>query len=133
MFQEVRPEDIPEVWSLLEPGLLQIKKRCDAPWVPQQVRAHLLEGRASVFICPVGFVILERCKEPMTSDPYLNVWLMWFQPGEGMKRRDEIVAFLDAMKKHAKCLWWQFGSPREEWAEVIKPFCEKTLIIWRRK
>lgn len=133
MFQEVLPEDIPEVWGLLEPGLSEIKRRCEAPWVPAQVRTHLIEGRATAFLSSFGFLILERCKEPLTADPYLNVWLMWSRPREAFRRREEIVLFLDGMKKRAKCLYWQFGSPREEWAEVIKPYCDKVLTIWRRK
>lgn len=133
MFRPVAPEELIDLWPQVSPGLSQIKRRCNASWTVEQIRAHLLQGRASLYLSDVGFVILEKCSEPMTFEPYLNVWLMFFKPKEGMKRRDEIVKWLDGAQRYARCAWWQFGSPRDEWASTIAPYCEKVMTIWRRR
>lgn len=122
-----------EVWPRTEPGLSVIKRRCNAPWTIEQIRGRLLNGGASLYAHESGFIVIEKCFEPWTGEPYINAWLMWFKSGEAMKRADELVAWLDGAVEFFKCAWWQFGSPRDEWAEVIKPYCEKTLTIWRRR
>lgn len=132
MFRPVAVEEIPDLWRYVEHGLIRIRRRCKAPWHESQIKAHLLQGRASLFIRQEGFVVLERCVEPITFEPYLNVWFMYFAPGKAYPMREELVKWLDGMKKQAKCCWWQFASPREEWAEVIKPYCEKVMTTWRR-
>lgn len=92
-----------------------------------------MEGAATLFLRPEGFVIVERCKEAITLEPYVNVWLMYFKPGEAMRLKDELVKWLDALKKFHRCAWWQFSSPREEWGATIAPFCDKTMVTWRRR
>lgn len=133
MFRAIPPEEVLDLWAKVASGLETIRKRCKAPWTVEQIRAHLLFGRASLFVHEQGFLILERCQEQWTGEPYLNAWLMWFKPGEAMKLRDDLVDWLDNAVKFHRCVWWQFGSPREEWAEVIKPYCEKVMVTWRRK
>lgn len=114
-------------------GLEAIRKRCKPSWSINHVHAHLLDARATAFVCDEGFVVLQRCGEAITGFPYLNVWLMWFQPGRAKARDAEIVAWLDEMKKRWGCMYWEFNSPRDEWAGAIAPFCEKVMTTWRRK
>ncbi len=133
MFRAIPPDEVLNLWAEVSPGLATIRRRCKAPWTVEQIRGHLLQARASLFVHEKGFVIVEKCVEQWTQEPYLNAWLMWFEPGEAMKRRDELVAWLDEMQRFHRCAWWQFGSPRKEWAKAIESFCEVTMIIWRRR
>lgn len=122
-----------DLWERIWPGLRTIRRKCKAPWTVEQIRGHLLHGKATLFVRDEGFIVLERCLEPWTGEPYLNAWLMWFKPGEAMKQRDELVEWLDNAVRFYKCAWWQFGSPREEWGATIAPYCEKALTVWRRE
>jgi hypothetical protein len=128
----VAPDDLSGCWEFVEEGLKVIRSKGDDWWQPQDVRRHLRENKAFLFIRDEGFVVLERCVHP-NSEPYINVWLMFFKPNAGMPLRDWLVEWLDKVTADAKCERWYFSSPREEWAATIAPFCEKHMVTWRRK
>ena len=127
----VTPDDLPKHWELVEAGLLEIIRRTQEKWTPVHVKQAINEGWASLFICDDGFVVLQRLKALWTAEPYINVWAMWFPPGKGKARREELVAWLDQITSESKCGWWEFSSPREGWAGL--PDCEKARTTWRRK
>ena len=124
---------VPEDWPFVAYGLAQILKKCGPMnWTPPDVSAHIAEGRSGIFVCDDGFVILEVLTEPLSERRYLNVWLAWFKPKAGVRKRKELVAWLDEMREKTDSHWWEFRSPRQGW-KIIEPDCEIHSIIWRRK
>lgn len=134
MFKPVTPHEVPDVWSFVEPGIEQVIRRCKADeWTPRDIRRYLRYGNAHLYVRDEGFVVLERLLAGISGEPYLNVWLMWFKPGEAKKLKTELIAWLDNARDHAKCEWWQFSSPRDEWANEMDDVCERTVQTWRKK
>jgi hypothetical protein len=112
-------EDIPEVWEFVERGLnVILAKAGQCWWTPADVRRFIREGRCFLFVTEGGFVTLEKAFTP-NAEPYLNVWHMYFEPGEAAKRKDELIAWLDNMQRKAKCGWIQFTG-RPEWTNALR-------------
>lgn len=132
MFRAVLPDDVSAHWGFVLEGLEKVKSKGDVWWSPSDVKRQILLGHAWLFVRDEGFVVLERQIEP-NGEPYLNVWIMWFKPMAAWKIKDELVAWLDEVAASAKWGPWRFSSPREEWAEVIAPYCERYMTTWRRK
>ncbi len=133
MFKSIPAEDVLSIWPQVSPGIQAIRRKCNATWTAEHIRGRLLEARATLFVHEHGFIVMERCYDTFTGEPYLNAWLMWFKPGEAMKIREQLVAWLNEMKRFHKCAWWQFASPREEWGATIAPYCDKSMITWRSR
>jgi len=130
-FRKVPPEAIGGSWAFVEQGLNQILAKCGGEhWTPRDIRRHLREGRAGLFVRNDGFIVLERCMEPVSGEPFLNVWLMWFEALALPK--DEIAAWLDGMAKSLNCEWWQFTSPRQGWGHYLEGICQPAYTTWRR-
>lgn len=87
---------------------------------------------AHLFWCDEGFFICEVCVEANGGERYLNVWLMWFKPGAGKKRKKALIAQLDALKAALGCLWIAFTSPRLEWCGMIEGDFELVSYNFRR-
>lgn len=131
-FSRVLPDDLQAHWAFVERGLRVALARCPGePWTPDDMLGFLVDESAALYVRGDGFVILEQCVERVSKRKYLNVWVMWFQAGEGRKIRDVVVAWLDAMRAAHRCEWWQFSSPREGWVG-IEPICKRYMTIWRR-
>jgi hypothetical protein len=131
-FARVKPDELAAHWAFVENGLNHVRILCDEPWSAEDILARLVDERAALYLRDDGFLILEQCEEPISLKRYLNVWVMWFRPGQGRKVRDISVQWLDAMKLAHGCAWWQFSSPRDGWAGM-EPLCERYRTIWRRK
>lgn len=133
MFKPVGAHEIPDVWSFVEPGLLKILEKCGSQtFTPRDIKRHLYKGRATLFVRDEGFCVLEKCEEPLSTEPYLNVWLMWFKPGEAEKLETELIAWLDGMRDHHRCMWWEFSSPREAWGRAMDKVAKRHATTWRR-
>jgi hypothetical protein len=130
-FRKVPTEEIGAAWPFVERGLVSILERCRGEaWTPRDIRRHIRQGRAGLFVRKDGFVVLERCEQPITHEPYLNVWLMWFEALALPKH--EVAAWLDEMAKSLSCEWWQFSSPRMGWGQYLEGICEPAYQTWRR-
>jgi hypothetical protein len=127
----VSPLDLAQHWPRVERGLLEIIRITKEKWSPSHVKQHLWESKAQLFVCDDGFAVLQRLFEDWTSEPYLNVWAMWFEPGKAKDKRSELIAWLDAEAARIGCVTWKLGSPRKGWAALDE--CEIERIIWRRK
>lgn len=132
LFVPVHADDIGQHWPMVERGIDSIlAKATREPWTARDVRRHLRRGKAQLFLRDDGFIVLERAVEPISGEPYLNVWLMWFAPGCAMPQlRDQIKAWLDDMKILARAEWWQFSSPREGWGAMLETCCERICSTW---
>lgn len=130
--QFVHADDLSEVWEFVEAGLRHVLSLTHEPWTPRDVKQHIREGWASLYVCDEGFAVLQRRKADWTADPYINVWVLWFQADKARQRRAELIAWLDEMVRQQKCEWWEFGSPRAGWAG-LEADCERVKTIWRRR
>lgn len=107
-------------------------ERLGGNWHPLDIYRRLRDNKCTLLLMPdKGFAILERDCEPLSGEPYLNIWLMWFKPQEMKPHRDAIIAQLDAIKEATHCSWIQFTSPRE-WSDMIEPEFKPYATIWRR-
>lgn len=133
-FRFIAPDDVPAHWGRVEKGIASILAKCERePWTSRDIRRALRAGRAQLFVREEGFVVLERCQEPISGEPYLNVWLMWFAPGTLPMLRKEVADWLDETREQAKCEWWQFTSPREGWGKFLEDICEPIASTWGRR
>jgi hypothetical protein len=130
----IPPDDLSSVWGFVEPGLNEVLALTKEPWTVTHVKDFLRNGAASLFVDEDGFVVLQRLKAAWTSDPYLNVWVMWLKPDTGRPRIEELFAWLDGIKEQTKCDWWEWSSPREGWRWLERlGLTEKVRTVWRRK
>lgn len=127
----VLPEDLNAHWEFVEKGLNVVRAIGREPWTADNVLSHLVDQRAALYLRDDGFVILEQCNEPISGRKYLNVWVMWFQPGRGRAVRQQVTEWLDAMKAAHSAEWIQFISVRDGWAG-IEPDFVRHRTIWRR-
>lgn len=132
MLTFVHPDELTTHWPFLETGLAAILARGTETWNPTDIRRHLRQGKASLFlVADKGWLICERCTDPISSEPYLNVFLMYFKPGEGVKLYREMLGELDKMKKDGRMEWIQF-SGREDWRGMIEGDFQFHATTWRR-
>lgn len=131
--QAVPPEELSAHWEYIERGLLEIIRLTGEEWTPAHVKQHLWEGWAQLFVCEDGFAVLQRLKSEWTSEPYLNVWAMWFKPGAAKVRRGELVAWIKAEAARKGCARWRFTSPRRGWGALEGEECEIERITWRSR
>lgn len=133
MFKPVGKHEVSKVWDFVEPGICKILEKCGTEtFTPRDIFRHLTLGHAALFVRDEGFVVLETCTEVLSGEPYLNVWLMWFKPGEAEKLEEQLIAWLDQVRDHFNCFWWQFSSPREGWGRAMDKHCKKHVTTWRR-
>ena len=132
LFHRVTPDDVPAHWPAVERGIAAILAKCPKePWTARDIRRHLRLGHAGLFVREDGFIVVERRNEPISGEPYLNVWLMWFEPGK--MNRDAIAAWLDEMVRQTRSEWWQFTSPRNGWGQALEGCCERIGATWGRR
>lgn len=133
LLKRIQPSELPEVWDGVEYGLKQIIARCPTvPWTPRDVRRRLRAGGGALYLRDDGFVVMERLAEGISAEPFLNVWLMWFEPGAALAIRSELVEWLDESCRLTNCEWWEFTSSREMWGDVFGDMFEVSRVIVRR-
>lgn len=132
LFYRVTPDDVSAHWPVVEKGINAILAKCPKePWTARDIRRQLRLAKAALFVRENGFLVIERSLEPISGEPYLNVWLMYLEPGS--MNRDAIAEWLDGMVRLHKCEWWQFTSPRDGWGAVLEGCCERIGSTWGRK
>jgi hypothetical protein len=133
-FDRVEPHQIGEVWEFVGAGLAVIAAECPTvPWYPRDVKRCLLKGQAALYVRPEGFVILQRCEEPISGAPYLNVWAIWFRPGTASPLRQQLIEWLDYSCRATCCEWWEGTSTREGWGRALESVCDEAMVTWRRR
>lgn len=120
-----------EVWPEVERGINKIIGLCPAPWTALQVRRNLERGNSLLFACDDGFFVVERRED--WGAFYLNVWLMYFKPGKGWPRKQELIKQLDSIKEELLCEFISFTSPRGKWSSMIEGDFKEHARIWRRE
>jgi hypothetical protein len=130
----VHPDLLGKDWQFYRRGIEQIISFGGVSFLPEDVYHHIKAEKAFLYrVGDVGFFVLEKCKDPTAWDHYLNVWLMWFQPGSGIPFKKEILAFLDGAKEAAGCSSIRMGTTREGWLRLLDGDFKQHMIILERK
>lgn len=134
VFRRVHAHEVGDVWALVDMGLREIVAQCPTvPWNPADVRRALRREEAFLFVRDEGFVITQRCLCPISAEPYLNVWAIWFAPGCASAIREELVEWLDYTCRATRCEWWEGTSTREGWGRALEGVCDVAMVTWRRR
>lgn len=132
-FRRIAPDGLGAIWSWVERGLNVVRAvSAHKPWGADDVLRRLVDERAHLYVREDAFVVLEKCVEPISERPYLNVWVMWSEPQKANQIRPAIVRWLYAQKAAQGCDWWQFSSPRPGWYG-IEAGCEPVYTVWRSR
>lgn len=134
MIHFVPPESL-KPWDFYRNGILEIVEKSEGrvSFIPEDIYHHIKTGRAFLYrVADDGFFVVEKCIDSISADVYMNVWLMWFKPGAGLKFKDELIAYLDQMAKVAGCAWIDFGSTREAWVKLLEKDFTKHMVTLRR-
>jgi hypothetical protein len=71
------PGDVRQHWDDILPGLLAVKAKVDVSWRPEDVYAMCLIGKAHLYLCKCGFVILQEEVDEHTLRRELLVWIAY--------------------------------------------------------
>lgn len=132
LFKHIDSDTIPEVWAFVERGLAEILRRCPhETWTPADVRRQLRAQDAGLYVHDSGFVVLQRSREAISHEPYMNVWLMWFEVGEAAPLREDLIAWFNTICRQWRCEWWEFTSPDRQWGNALAGVVEEVRMTWR--
>lgn len=70
---ELTPAQIRSEWDRVRPQLEGLAKGQD--WRPEDVYAECLYGRAVLYTCPEGFVVLKELVNQYSGEKYLFIWV----------------------------------------------------------
>lgn len=117
------------MWHLVEPGILNILRKCPDRFTPRDVYWFLKENRATLFLVNEGqgFFVVEVFTEPFKGHRILMIWLLWFLGGTKIKA--EVLERIKHVGKQANCSHLQFKSPRKGWIKHAPGF-KPVLTTW---
>lgn len=130
MIRFIPKEGLSRDWVFYRKGIEEIISFGGVRFIPEDVY-HRIQMKAALLyrIDDAGFFVVERCLEACSDEPYLNVWLMWFKPGQGLPHKQELIDYLREIAKHEGCLWIRFGTTREAWVHLLDGDFKKHLTI----
>ncbi len=88
-FRHVPVQNLRDVWPTLQHGLQVVKQTNGESWIPEDVYAVLLHGRAALYAIYdgeelEGFGIYEVLNFAYEFKPRLNIWIGWSRnPAQG--------------------------------------------------
>lgn len=132
----IRLVDNFQPFDFYEHGINEIIRRSNGriTFTARDVYRHLRKRHCELYrVDDAGFFVIEVCTESISGEPFLNVWLMWFQPGKGLPYKHAVIEALDRLCEHYRCEWIDFGTTREAWGELLKGEFEEHMITLRRK
>lgn len=125
--------DVRQVWDSILPGLMHIKKVCNAPWRPEDLYAQCIAGRMHCFkpdACGHDFVLLTQNVSSYTGLAYLLVVVAYSKEGDAIEK---FQSEIDAIAREAGCSSVEFHSPRRGWERMARrhDYAEVTRIYRR--
>ncbi len=142
MLKHIPPDDLPGVWEFVSAGLQTVLARGVAkdnngnevrePWNTDDVYRCLRSSRAYLFVHENGFLILARREEEWSLEPYLLVWVGWFQKGSALVLDGELFDWLDAQARLLNCKRLRIISPRMGWLTRLKGYFTLRYQTWER-
>lgn len=134
MIRHIPPEGLTRDWQFYRQGIEEIISYGGVRFIPEDVYARIKTRQAFLYrIDDSGFFVAEKCLEHCSDEPFLNVWLMWFKPGQGLPHKQELIDYLDRMAEVSGCLWIRFGTTREAWVHLLDGYFKKHLTILQRE
>jgi hypothetical protein len=142
-FELITPEGLHGVWDYVKTGLARIQEASPERWRAEDVYAQCRYKLAHLYLgydgdhCR-GFFIVQVLKQPFSSEPYLNVWVLYGEPTRGehcaevTPFQDETIAFLDNCAKHHGAKWIEFRG-RWGWSRYAKQFFKAKQVIYERE
>lgn len=128
----MRMADIRREWEWMRPKVEVIRRRCSRDWRCEDVYHACLARQAFLYVssdadsAQRGFMVVQEAVNEFTAEPYLFVWLVYWDGGGGIGR------WMPEVKSLAKEFGFReifFESPRREWAAVSG--VEETMIKYR--
>jgi hypothetical protein len=124
----VPPERLPEIWSWVRAGLLELIRKNDGRCTPEHIRAQLDTQMAYLYLVECdgikGFMAFKKNVE-IDGEVNLHIWGIW---GRGVLRvLDELVTAIDELGRaigatrvtmRSTRAWAKFGH----WTEVSKNY-----------
>jgi hypothetical protein len=109
---EVHPDRLYDVWEWVREGLLTVKRRTNAVWVPEDVYAALKARNAVLFVQDEGFCVLQRTTE--ADGARLFIWALHAPK----MMRENLDATMNELKTMARAIGAKairMQSPRKGW------------------
>lgn len=121
-------------FDFYERGINEILRRGEGlTFTPYDIYHHLKSNRCHLYrMDDAGFFVVEKCVETISGDAFMNVWLMWFAPGEGVPHKAELLEALDNLQRFYGCKWTDFGTTRKAWGELLKGEFVEHMVTYRR-
>ena len=93
-------------------------------WTVEDIKARVSDGKAGLFVCDGGFIVLEVDFEGISNRKFMNAWVAYCKPLYAKEHEDELTGWLRQMRAACGCEWVQFSSPRPGWwkAKGFKPY-----------
>jgi len=109
----VKPEDLRHIWHLVRPGLLEVKEASQEPWIPEDIYAECLAGRAMLWVTEDidGFAVLQP------QGDTLHIWCGW-----GAWMMEDGFKFLFDIAKKGGASRMSFDSNRPGWQKLATKF-----------
>jgi len=109
---QLLPADIREHWNFVRPGLEEIAKVDRGEWIPEDLYATVVSGRASLFLTDddQGFLICQTCLSGYREERVLFLLAAW------NRGKDPFGKYWDAIADLAraeKCSVVRFESVRK--------------------
>lgn len=123
----IEPKAVGQVWNQVLPQLEALLRICPDDFTSHDVYWYLRENKASLFLLPEGFMVVEIATEPFRQNKTLCIWLMYWKQAEA--NQDWLLQQCEAMAKHHDCVRIHFKSPRMGWMKKAKGFKLK-MITW---
>lgn len=89
-------QDIRDCWEEIYPGLDHTRRKIGAPWRPEDVYAACVAGRAHVYACDEGFIVVQPQINAFNGRPEMFLWVAYAR-GQG-----NIDAFQDQVDELAE-------------------------------
>jgi hypothetical protein len=88
-------QDIREVWDAVRPGLEHTRRKIGAPWRPEDVYAACVAGRAYLYSCDEGFIVVQSQINAFNGRPEMFLWVAY------ARGQDNIETFQDQVDEIA--------------------------------
>ena len=109
--------DIRLAWSGINPIVERLKNQHHLDWKPEDVYAQCLMGRAFLYSCNDGFVIVKPQENQFTLDKELFVWICYSMHHDGLTEYYSDICAI-AKSIHAKAII--FESTREGFKKIAQ-------------
>jgi hypothetical protein len=134
----VQIASVPEVcalWPWVREGLLEVKSRCRARWMPEDVYAAIRRPSAFLWLIrddvgfDLGFIVVQVDED--TDGRCLFLWALWGEAHELVPRKDQLYEEIKKLARSvgARRLRW---DGRKGWTRMMQPsrvryVCEEEL------